>query len=87
MCCLKHEQNAYEDLLKITPKVSALVALSDGTKGKVVESNPLTGVLKVLTDKSEIPVKTIRDEVTLLKDSRIKVNNDELRALRELEGQ
>ncbi len=87
MCCLKHEQNAYEDLLKITPKVSALVALSDGTKGKVVESNPLTGVLKVLTDKSEIPVKTTRDEVTLLKDSRIKVNNDELRALRELEGQ
>jgi cell fate regulator YaaT (PSP1 superfamily) len=87
MCCLKHEQNAYEELLKITPKNGALVALADGTKGKVVETNPLTGALKVLTDQSEIPVKTTRDEVTVLKDSRIKVNHEELKALRELEGQ
>ncbi len=87
MCCLKHEQNAYEELLKITPKNGALVALADGTKGKVVETNPLTGVIKVLTDQSEIPVKTTRDDVTVLKDSRIKVNHEELKALRELEGQ
>ncbi len=87
MCCLKHEQSTYEDLLKITPKVGALVALQDGTKGKVVEASPLTGVLKVLTDKSEVPVKTTRDEVTVLKDSRIKVDREELKALRQLEGQ
>ncbi|MBQ8513897.1 MAG: stage 0 sporulation family protein [Ruminococcus sp.] len=87
MCCLKHEQNAYEELLKITPKNGALVALKDGTKGKVVETNPLTGALKVLTDKSDVPVKTTRDEVTVLRDSRIKVNQEELKALRELEGQ
>ncbi|MBQ8687366.1 MAG: stage 0 sporulation family protein [Ruminococcus sp.] len=87
MCCLKHEQNAYEALLKITPKNGALVALKDGTKGKVVETNPLTGALKVLTDKSDVPVKTNRDEVTVLRDSRIKVNQEELKALRELEGQ
>lgn len=87
MCCLKHEQNTYEELLKITPKNGALVAFADGTKGKVVETNPLTGALKVLTDKSDIPVKTDRSEVTILKDSRIKVNNEELKALRELEGQ
>ncbi|MBO5226812.1 MAG: stage 0 sporulation family protein [Ruminococcus sp.] len=87
MCCLKHEQNAYEELLKITPKNGAIVALADGTKGKVVETNPLTGVLKVLTEQSEVPVKTTRDDVTVLKDSRIKVNHEELKALRELEGQ
>lgn len=87
MCCLKHEQNVYEELLKITPKIGALVALKDGTKGKVVETNPLTGVLKVMADQSEIPVKTTRDEVTVLRDSRIKVNQEELKALRELEGQ
>ncbi|MBQ8725376.1 MAG: stage 0 sporulation protein, partial [Oscillospiraceae bacterium] len=87
MCCLKHEQNAYEALLKIPPKNGALVALKDGTKGKVVETNPLTGALKVLTDKSDVPVKTNRDEVTVLRDSRIKVNQEELKALRELEGQ
>ncbi len=87
MCCLKHEQSTYEDLLKVTPKVGALVALQDGTKGKVVEACPLTGVLKVLTDKSEVPTKTTRDEVTVLKDSRIKVDREELKALRQLEGQ
>lgn len=87
MCCLKHEQNTYEELLKITPKNGAVVALPDGTKGKVVENNPLTGVLKVLTEKSDVPVKTTRDEVTVLRDSRIKVNHDELKALKELEGQ
>ena len=85
MCCLKHEQNTYEELLKITPKNGALVILADGTKGKVVEANPLTGVIKVLTDKSDVPVKTTRDDVKILRDSRIKVNNDELKALKELE--
>ncbi len=87
MCCLKHEQNVYEELLKITPKNGALVAFSNGTKGKVVESNPLTGVLRVLTENSDIPVKTTRDDVTVLRDSRIKVNNEELKALKELEDQ
>lgn len=87
MCCLKHEQNTYEELLKITPKMGAVVSLPDGTKGKVVETNPLTGALKVLTDKSDVPVKTTRDEITVLRDSRIKVNQEELKALRELEGQ
>ena len=87
MCCLKNEQNTYAELLKITPKTGAVVALADGTKGKVVETNPLTGVLKVLTDKSDVPVKTTRDEVTVLRDTRIKVNQDELKALKELEGQ
>ena len=87
MCCLKHEQSTYEELLKITPKNGAVVTLPDGTKGKVVETNPITGALKVLTEKSDVPVKAHRDEVTVLRDSRIKVNQDELKALKELEGQ
>ena len=37
MCCLKHEQNVYEELLKITPKLNAMVVLPDGKVGKVVE--------------------------------------------------
>lgn len=87
MCCLKHEQSTYEELLKITPKSGALVTLPDGTKGRVVETNTITGALKVLTEKSDVPVKAHRDEVTILRDSRIKVNQDELKALKELEGQ
>ena len=46
MCCLKYEQEAYEDLLRTTPKVGALVGTVDG-KGKVVEVNLLSGLLKV----------------------------------------
>jgi cell fate regulator YaaT (PSP1 superfamily) len=86
MCCLKHEQNVYEELLKITPKVGAMVSMTDGTKGKVVESNTLTGDLKIQTERSELPVKCNRKEVTLLKDSKIRVNQEERKALKELEG-
>ena len=86
MCCLKHEQSVYEELLKITPKLNATVALEDGTKGKVVESNPLTGDLKIQTEQSEVPVKCNRKDVTLLKDGKIRVNPEERNAFKELEG-
>ena len=86
MCCLKHEQNVYEELLKITPKINATVALPDGTKGKVIESNTLTGDLKIQTEQSEIPVKCNRKDVTLLKDGKIRIHPEERNAFKELEG-
>ena len=85
MCCLKNEQAAYEDLLKITPKVGAIVVTPEGDKGKVVDSNLITGKLRVKTDKSEVPVVVDRSEVKLLKDAEIKLNKEELRALKNLE--
>ena len=85
MCCLKNEQNAYEELLKITPKVGALVVTPDGDKGRVEDANLITGKLRVKTDKSEVPVTLDRSEVKLLKDAEIRVNKDELRALKNLE--
>ncbi len=48
MCCLKYEQEAYEDLLRTTPKVGA-GGNRDG-KGKVVEVNLLSGLVKVRLD-------------------------------------
>ena len=87
MCCLKYEQNVYEELLRITPKMGALVVMKDGTHAKVCETNPLTGDLKVLPDKSDVPVKTNRSEVTLLRDGKIKVNQAERKALKSLEDQ
>ncbi len=86
MCCLKNEQPAYESLLKITPKVGALVVTPDGDKGKVVDANLITGKLRIKTEKSEVPVTLDRSEVKLLKDAEIKLNKDELRALKNLEG-
>ena len=86
MCCLKYEQNSYEELLKITPKIGALVETAEG-KGIVTDANLLTGTLKVSLDKNRDapPVSFNRTEVKLLKDSRIKVNRDEIAALKELE--
>lgn len=85
MCCLKNEQNAYEALLKITPKVGAVVVTPEGDKGKVIDANLITGKLRVKTEKSEVPVTFDRSEVKLLKDAEIKLNKDELRALKNLE--
>lgn len=86
MCCLKNEQNAYEALLKITPKVGAVVVTPDGDKGRVEDANIITGKLRIKTDKSEVPVILDRSEVKILKDAEIKVNRDELKALKNLEG-
>lgn len=86
MCCLKYEQDSYEELLKITPKIGALVETPDG-KGIVTDANLLTGELKVQLDKNKEapPVSFNRHDVKLLKDSRIKVNRDEIAALKSLE--
>lgn len=85
MCCLKNEQNAYEALIKITPKVGAIVVTPDGDRGRVEDANLITGKLRVKTDKSEVPVTLDRSEVKLLKDAEIRVSREELRALKNLE--
>lgn len=46
MCCLKYEQEAYEDLLKTTPKSGALVSTPEG-RGIVTDVSLLTGMLKI----------------------------------------
>ncbi len=86
MCCLKYEQDCYEELLKITPKIDAYVETAEG-KGVVVESNILTGMLKVRLDKKQDapPVSVKREDVKVLKDAKIRVNRDEIAALKGLE--
>ena len=49
MCCLKYEQEMYEELLKETPGVDSIVSTSKG-RGKVVECSPLKGQVKVRLD-------------------------------------
>lgn len=54
MCCLKYEQDAYESLIKETPKVDTPVLTPDGP-GKVTEVSLMRGVLKVrLSGSSEL---------------------------------
>ncbi len=46
MCCLKYEQEVYEELLKVTPRVGSLVDTPDG-RGSVEYVNILKGRLTV----------------------------------------
>ncbi len=87
MCCLKYEQNAYEYLLKITPKPGAIVETSDGA-GTVVDFSLLTGKLKVqLHDNPDAQPKVFdRKEVKLVKDAKIRVAKEEIEALKDIEG-
>lgn len=85
MCCLKYEQDCYEELLKVTPKVGAYVKTPD-FKGYVEEVNLLTGMLKVKREKSDdAPISISKDRVEVIRDGRIRVDKDEIRALRGLE--
>lgn len=84
MCCLKHEQASYEQLLKITPKVGAYVKAPQ-CNGYVEDVNLITGKLKIKPDNTDVPVFADRSEVSIIKDSEIKVNKEELKALKDLE--
>lgn len=86
MCCLKNEQEAYEELLKITPKVGAFVKTPE-CKGYVEEANLITGKLKIKPEKSEMPIYVDRSQVKVIRDSEIRVNKEELIALHELEDE
>ena len=85
MCCLKYEQDSYEDLLKHTPKVGAIVKTADG-KGVVEEVNLLTGKLRVKMDKNDNVVVVKKDDIEVIKDSVIRLDRDEIKALKGLEG-
>ena len=85
MCCLKYEQNCYEDFLRTTPKVGAYVETEEG-RGHVEEVNLLTGILKIKLDKKpDVPYAVKKDEVKLIKDGQVRLSKDELKALKNLE--
>ncbi len=84
MCCLKYEQDAYEDLLKNTPKVGAIVKTMEG-RGVVEEVNLLTGKLRVKIDKTENVISVKKDEVEVIRDAVIRVDRNEMKALKKLE--
>ena len=86
MCCLRYEQQAYDYLLKITPKPGATVQTEEG-QGTVTEMSLLTGKLKVQLDSNPngIPKTFDRDEVKLIKDVQIKLNKEEIDALKDIE--
>ncbi len=87
MCCLKYEQEAYEDLLKTTPSKGSLVKTPLG-KGTVTDVNLLRGKLmvEIKNDKNESAFSTfdVRD-VEIIKNAEIKVNAEEMKMFKNLE--
>ena len=86
MCCLKYEQEAYQDLLRCTPKVGALVSTAEG-RGIVTEQNLLTRKLTVRLEKDPegAPKIFLVSDVKVLRDGKMKVDKKELEQLKNLE--
>ncbi len=86
MCCLKYEQDSYEHLLRVTPKVGAVVETQEGT-GTVVENNLLTGVVKVQLDRrpEAAPAVYNRRQVKIIRDAKIQVDDKELAQFKDME--
>ena len=79
MCCLKYEQPAYDHLIKITPRVGAVVDCREG-RGVVIEANLISGDLKIKLDKSPdaAPVTVSRRQVKVVREGRGKLPKPEL---------
>ena len=85
MCCLKYEQEAYEELNKITPNVGSEVETPSG-KGIVTDVNLLRGMLKVKLSESENNIQNFHvSEIKILKSAKIRVTAEELKLLKDLE--
>ena len=86
MCCLKYEQEAYEHLLRHTPKIGAIVETREG-RGTVLDNNLLTGMLTIRLDRrpDAAPVVIERHQVKLIRDAQIKLNKKEIEALKGIE--
>ena len=96
MCCLKYEQNVYEDKLSHLPKIGAIVKTEDG-EGVVDSIETLKEIVKVkLKDDNDETyykkynakdLKIIDNSVSEVMDDEEKENMVELQKLEELEKQ
>lgn len=90
MCCLKYEQEVYEEKLSRLPKVGAIVKTEDG-EGTIENVETLREIAKVkIVDKDETKIKkyNIRD-IEIIKDVEIEadedINDNDLKELKKLE--
>ncbi len=93
MCCLKYEQEAYENLLKRTPNAGALVDTPMG-RGTVINAQLLRGMVQVkMNAENDAVVNEFKvDDIVIIKNtSRFHKNGDDetdqvdLKTLKELE--
>jgi len=72
MCCLKYEQDAYEDLLRTAPKAESFVDTPDG-RGTVVEVDLLRQRVKVKMENQPEVISTFANsEIAVLRNGKAK---------------
>ena len=75
MCCLKYEQDAYEDLLRRSPKLDSFVDTPDG-RGTVVEVDLLRQRVKVrLEEQPETITVFANEDIAVLRNGKAKKND------------
>ena len=75
MCCLKYEQDAYESLIKTSPKPDSIVNTCDG-KGVVTEASLLKQTVKVRLDSDSSTIKTYNNcDICVLRNGKGKKND------------
>ena len=90
MCCLKNEEETYEELNRKLPVVGDRVNTPDGLRGEVQSVNVLRQLVKVIVDVDD--EKEIREYAVedlkfkpRQKKEKIKLSDEEFKALKELE--
>ena len=75
MCCLKYEQDAYEDLLRNAPKAESFVDTPEG-RGTVVEIDLLRSRVKVRMEDSPETISTFSNsDIAVLRSGKAKKND------------
>ena len=75
MCCLKYEQEAYEDLLKTAPKNESFVDTPDG-RGTITDVNLLRQTVRVRMEDQPDTIGTYRNcDICVLRSGKAKKND------------
>ena len=75
MCCLKYEQEAYEDLIRTAPKMDSFVDTPDG-RGTVVDVNLLRQQVKVRMEDAPETISTFKNvDIAVLRSGKAKKND------------
>ena len=91
MCCLKNEEETYEELNRRLPGIGDYVTTEDGLKGEVQSVNVLRQLVKVVVetgDEKEIkeyPVEQLQFKRRHGKKEKIDLTKEEMEALEQLE--
>lgn len=91
MCCLKNEEETYEELNRRLPGIGDFVTTEDGLKGEVQSVNVLRQLVKVVVENGdekeikEYPVEQLQFKRRHGKKEKMDLSKEEMRELEKLE--